>query len=167
MTIIRCLGLAWCVSAAAIMFGCNQGPNSEQPRSSTLPGTAAKKTDAGPDESPIVTVTPTAAAQIRQVIADQRTAEKLYLRVRVVPGGCQGFMHKLDLDSAVSAEDHVCEAAGLRVVIFKRQMEMIRGAQVDFAEEGGKQGFKIDNPNFQGESAKKWLALLEREGDIK
>jgi len=166
MKIIRCLGLTWCVSAAAVLLGCNESPNSG-PAPAPLPtATASKKPGAGSDQSPLVTVTPKAAATIRRLIADQRVPGTLYLRVRVVPGGCQGFMHKLDLDPDVSFADHVGESAGVRVVIFKRQMEMLRGARVDFGEEGGKQGFKIDNPNFKGEAAKKWLALLKKEKDV-
>jgi iron-sulfur cluster insertion protein len=167
MTIIRCLSLVLCVSTAAIMLGCNDSPSSELPGSSPTAPAASKKPFAGSDESPTVTVTPIAAATISQLIADQKTKEKLYLRVRVVPGGCQGFMHKLDLDPDVSGQDHVCESSGVTIVIFKRQVEMLRGTQVDFGEEDGRRGFKIDNPNFKGEWTKKWLALLEREKDIK
>jgi iron-sulfur cluster insertion protein len=163
----HCLGFACCVSAAAFLLGCNESTNPEPSRPSLPAPSASKKPFAGQDESPLVTVTPKAAATIRQLVADQPTTEKLYLRVRVVPGGCQGFTHKLDLDPDVSSEDHVFVSAGVSVVAFKRQVEMLRGAQVDFGEKNGKQGFKIDNPNFKGEAARKWLALLEREKDVK
>jgi Fe-S cluster assembly iron-binding protein IscA len=43
----------------------------------------------------------------------------------------------------------------------------LKGTQVDFGEENGQQGFKVDNPNFKGESAKRWLAILEMEKDVK
>src|SRR5207249_2011094 len=56
------------------------------------------------DEAPKTTniiVTEKAADEVRRIIADQEaagTSEKLYLRMRVVGGGCSGFQHKLDLD---------------------------------------------------------------------
>jgi iron-sulfur cluster assembly accessory protein len=157
--------LALCASAAVVLLGCNENSNSE-PRGSSPPAPTVNP-GAAPIKSPAITVTPKAAATIRQLIADQPSGSKLYLRVRVVPGGCQGFMHKLDLDPDVSGEDQVCESAGVSVVTFKRQAEMLSGTQVDFGEENGKQGFKVDNPNFKGESAKRWLAVLEKEKDIK
>jgi iron-sulfur cluster assembly accessory protein len=111
-------------------------------------------------------VTPKAAATITGLIAEQRrmgVTEEVFLRVCVVPGGCQGFTHKLDLDLEVSPEDQVSESAGVKVVTFKRQTEMLRGCRVDYGEEDGREGFKIHNPNFDGESARKWIALLEKE----
>ena len=114
-----------------------------------------------------MTVTPKAAAMIHQHAAELPKGSKVYLRLRVVPGGCQGFMHKLDLDADVSADDHVCESGGVSVVVFKRQLEMLRRAQVDFGDDDGKQGFKVENPNFKGEGARNWLAVLEGEKDIK
>ena len=116
---------------------------------------------------PAVTVTPKAAAMVHQYAAEMPKGSKVYLRLRVVPGGCQGFMHKLDLDADVSADDHVCESAGVSVVVFKRQLEMLRRAQVDFGEVDGKRGFQVENPNFEGEGASKWLTVLEGEKDTK
>jgi Fe-S cluster assembly iron-binding protein IscA len=72
-------------------------------------------------------------------------------------------MHKLDLDTAVNAEDHTFEASGVHVAILKRQVEMLRGAQVDFGRENDKEGFKVKNPNFEGEAAKRWLSVLQND----
>lgn len=166
MTRNRCLSLALCASAAAVLLGCTDRPTSEAPGSPPAPA-ESKNSGAAAVESPGVTVTPKAAATIRQLITDQPTAGRLYLRIRVVPGGCQGYLHKLDLDPGVSPEDQVCESAGVRVVTLKRQAEMLRGTRVDFGEEDGKRGFKVENPNFEGEAAKKWLAVLKKETEVK
>jgi tetratricopeptide (TPR) repeat protein len=40
---------------------------------------------------------------------------------------------------------------------------MVHGSVVDYGQENGKQGFKVQNPNFEGEAAKKWLSLLNAE----
>ena len=151
------------VLVAALLLGC-QGCMPSDASSSPSPPTNPMPRS---DEPPAVTLTPKAAAMIHQHTAELPKGSKLYLRVRVVPGGCQGFMHKLDLDPDVSADDHVWESAGVSVVAFKRQLEMLRGTQVDFGEEDGKQGFKVENPNFKGEGAKKWLAVLAEEKDVK
>jgi iron-sulfur cluster assembly protein len=110
----------------------------------------------------VVAVTPNAAKAFTRFCNEAGCAGTCYLRVRVVPGGCSGFLHKLDLDSAASpTTDHVFESAGIRVVVMKRQVEMLRGTQVDYGEKSGKQGFEVTvAPNFQGESLRKWLPIL-------
>jgi len=112
------------------------------------------------DHVPVVALSPKAAKTVAQLMA-QQTMTPLYLRVRVVNGGCVGFQHKLDLDPEVSAaEDHIFNSAGIKVAIWKRQVEMLRGVQIDYIEDAERQGFSIKNPNFEGEAVKKWLPVL-------
>jgi iron-sulfur cluster assembly accessory protein len=86
----------------------------------------------------------------------------VYLRLRVLPGGCTGFMHKLDLDPVTSSStDHVCDCGGINVVIWKSQVQMLRGAKVDYGEKDGRTGFIIQNPNIEGVAEKDWLPKLE------
>jgi len=56
---------------------------------------------------------------------------------------------------------------GMKIVFFERQREMLLGAEIDYGVKDGKKGFSVENPNFKGESAKKWLALLEIEKGIR
>ena len=49
-----------------------------------------------------ITLSPKASSEVKRIVTDQRTSgdfpEKVYLRLRVVGGGCSGFQHKLDLE---------------------------------------------------------------------
>jgi iron-sulfur cluster assembly protein len=110
-------------------------------------------------------VTAEAANAVRQHLADQPELARCYLRLRVVPGGCQGFMHKLDLDPVVSPEDYTFESGGVKVVVLARQIELLRGTTVDFgrSSEGDKVGFKVENPNFMGEACKRSVEVLQEE----
>ena len=66
--------------------------------------TLGVKTDE-PKAPPALTITEKAAEEVKRIIAEQQqggAAEKLYLRMRVVGGGCSGFQHKLDLDPQVN-----------------------------------------------------------------
>lgn len=148
-------GLVVCIVAAAALTGCQ----------AERPAEPAGVTPAAAGEAAFVTVAPGAAAAIAEHVAEIGPAGKLCLRVRVVPGGCQGYMHKLDLDPFVSTEDCVCESAGVSVVAARRQVEMLRGARVLYGEADGKKGFRVENPNFEGEAARTWLAALEGEWD--
>lgn len=158
MTAIRHLGLVLGLFAAALASGCV--PACDPPESSPV---ATREPVPIPGDPPAVTLTPRAAATVKRLIADQQTAGKLYLRLRVLPGGCQGFTHKLDLDSVATGEDRTCESAGVTIVMAARQVELLRGTRIDYGEKGGERGFMTDNPNFEGERAAENIALLAKD----
>jgi len=98
---------------------------------------------------PNVTVTPRAADEVKRIVSEQAASgihEKLYLRMRVVGGGCSGFQHKLDLDPQVNEKlDETFEIQGVGVVIDKRSMLYLGGVIVDFHDDLNKRGFSITN----------------------
>jgi iron-sulfur cluster assembly protein len=99
-----------------------------------------------------ITITEKAVAEVKRIIADQQTngsaQEKIYLRMRVVGGGCSGFQHKLDLDPVVNDKiDQIMEYEGLPVVIDKKSMLYLEGVTVDFHDDLNKRGFSISNPS--------------------
>ncbi|HEY8503774.1 MAG TPA: iron-sulfur cluster assembly accessory protein [Gemmataceae bacterium] len=103
----------------------------------------------GEPKLPVV-VTPKAVSEVKRIMEDQKAqgvTEKLYLRLRVVGGGCSGFQHKLDLDPQVTAIDEVYEVDGLPVVIDKRSKLYLEGVTVDYHDDLNKRGFSISNPN--------------------
>jgi iron-sulfur cluster assembly protein len=115
----------------------------------TEPTALGVKTDA-PKVAPNIIITPKAADEVRRIVADQQAggvAEKLYLRLRVVGGGCSGFQHKLDLDPQVNDKlDEVHQVEGLDVVVDKRSLLYLGGVTVDFHDDLNKRGFSITNP---------------------
>ena len=99
-----------------------------------------------------ITVTEKAAGEVKRIITDQQGAgampEKIYLRMRVVGGGCSGFQHKLDLDPAVNPKlDEVFEFHGIPVVVDKRSLMYLDNATVDFHDDLNRRGFSITNPS--------------------
>jgi iron-sulfur cluster assembly protein len=101
--------------------------------------------------APNVTITEKAASEVKRIVAEQQSggvAEKLYLRLRVVGGGCSGFQHKLDLDPQVNEKlDETFEYHGVPVVIDKRSLLYLGGVTVDFHDDLNKRGFSITNPS--------------------
>jgi iron-sulfur cluster assembly accessory protein len=97
-----------------------------------------------------IIVTEKAADEVKRIIADQQaagTAEKLYLRMRVVGGGCSGFQHKLDLDPQVNPKlDEVFSFHGVDVVVDKRSLLYLQGVTVDFHNDLNRRGFSVSNP---------------------
>jgi iron-sulfur cluster assembly protein len=99
-----------------------------------------------------ISVTEKAASEVKRIVAEQREAgdfpEKVYLRLRVVGGGCSGFQHKLDLDPQVSEKlDEVFEFHDVPVVVDKRSLMYLSDAVVDFHDDLNKRGFSIQNPS--------------------
>jgi len=96
--------------------------------------------------APIV-ITEKAAAEVKRIVSEQDSKEKLYLRVRVVGGGCSGFQHKLDLDPAVNDKlDEVYQLNGVDIVVDKRSALYLSGVTVDFHDDLNKRGFSVSNP---------------------
>jgi iron-sulfur cluster assembly protein len=98
-----------------------------------------------------ITLTEKAANEVRRIVAEQLPAgspEKLYLRMRVVGGGCSGFQHKLDLDPQVNDKlDEVFEFYGVPVVVDKRSLMYLADVTVDYHDDLNRRGFSISNPS--------------------
>jgi len=98
-----------------------------------------------------INLTEKAAAEVKRISADQAEAgstDKLYLRVRVVGGGCSGFQHKLDLDPQVNPKlDDVFQLHDVDVVVDKRSLLYLDGVTIDFHNDLNKRGFSISNPS--------------------
>jgi len=99
-----------------------------------------------------ITLTEKAAGEVKRIISEQQqnggAPEKIYLRMRVVGGGCSGFQHKLDLDPQINDKlDEVSEQHGVPVVIDKRSLMYLNDVTVDFHDDLNRRGFSINNPN--------------------
>jgi iron-sulfur cluster assembly protein len=99
-----------------------------------------------------ITVTEKAAREVKRIVYEQQQAgaapEKVYLRMRVVGGGCSGFQHKLDLDPVMNEKlDELFEFHGIPVVVDKRSLMYLNEAVVDFHDDLNRRGFSISNPN--------------------
>jgi iron-sulfur cluster assembly protein len=95
-----------------------------------------------------ITVTEKAASEVKRIIEEQQIKDKVYLRLRVVGGGCSGFQHKLDLDQTFNEKlDEVYEFHGIPVVVDKRSLMYLDNAEVNFHDELNRRGFSISNPN--------------------
>src|SRR5439155_15591354 len=102
-----------------------------------------------------LTVTEKAAGEVKRIIEDQKKSpnvpEKVYLRMRVVGGGCSGFQNKLDLDPEFNPKlDEVFEFHGVPVVVDKRSLMYLTDVTVDFHEDLNRRGFSISNPAAKG-----------------
>ncbi len=98
-----------------------------------------------------ITITEKAAGEVKRIINEQQSAgnapEKIYLRMRVVGGGCSGFQNKLDLDPVINPKlDEVIEQHGVAVAVDKRSLMYLTDVTVDFHDDLNRRGFSISNP---------------------
>jgi iron-sulfur cluster assembly protein len=95
----------------------------------------------------ILSLTPTAAVKIRELMAEEPDAETMVLRVAIQGGGCSGFQYGLGFDTASAEGDVELELEGVRVVVDPFSAPYLQGATIDFLTGLQESGFKIDNPN--------------------
>jgi len=91
-----------------------------------------------------VEVTERAARRIAEITAAEGRGA---LRVAVLAGGCNGFQYRFELDDATQDDDMVIEQAGARVVIDPVSLDLLAGAELDYAEELMGSYFAVRNPN--------------------
>ena len=97
-----------------------------------------------------ITLTPSAAAHIRELVKQQPTIQGVRLGVKQT--GCAGFGYVLDAVSEPDKDDLLFESDGAKLWVPLRAMPFIDGTEVDYVREGLNQLFKYHNPKAQNES---------------
>lgn len=95
----------------------------------------------------LLTLTPLAAAKVKELMAEEPDADSLVLRVAIQGGGCSGFQYGLGFDNGPADGDQELEFEGVRVVVDAYSAPYLKGATVDFLTGLAESGFKIENPN--------------------
>jgi iron-sulfur cluster assembly accessory protein len=95
----------------------------------------------------VLTVTPTAASKILELMQEDPTEDVAVLRVAIQGGGCSGFQYGLGFDRDAAEGDLEFEQHGVRVVVDPFSAPYLQGAVVDFVNGLQESGFKIENPN--------------------
>jgi iron-sulfur cluster assembly accessory protein len=94
----------------------------------------------------LVTVTPAAAVKVKELLAG-RGEPDLYLRIKVMGGGCSGLQYDMDFISGPGEGDQVVEQDGVRLCIDPRSALYLSGTVLDYSEALMGGGFKVKNPN--------------------
>ena len=95
----------------------------------------------------LISLTPVAAAKIKELMAEEDDAQTLVLRVAIQGGGCSGFQYGLGFDAGSAEGDVELSLEGIPVVVDPYSAPYLRGTTIDFLNTIQEAGFKIDNPN--------------------
>jgi iron-sulfur cluster insertion protein len=99
-----------------------------------------------PPATPNITVTESAAAKIKELLAEEGKTDS-GLRVFVQGGGCSGFQYGLMIEESGGVGDQAIESNGIRLFVDPVSVSYLKGAEVDFVDTITGGGFTIKNPN--------------------
>src|ERR687887_509665 len=98
------------------------------------------------EQPTLVTLTGSAAAKIKQLMAEEPQGEAAVLRGAVQGGGCSGFQYALGFDRGPTEGDNELSVNGVVVVVDPFSAPYLAGTEIDWVE-GLQAGFAINNPN--------------------
>jgi len=96
-------------------------------------------------ETTLMTVTESAAAKIKQLLAEEEDVS--VLRVAIQGGGCSGFQYGLGFDRGAQEGDLEFSMHGVDVVVDPFSAPYLQGAEIDYVDTIQSSGFAINNPN--------------------
>ena len=106
----------------------------------------SQATDEATPAATLITLTPTAAEQVKRVLAE-RTLSHAALRVFIAGRTCSGFQYGLAPADGPDDDDIVVEQHGVRLIVDQVSAPFLSGAIVDYHTSELQQGFTIQNPS--------------------
>ena len=97
-----------------------------------------------------ISLTETAATEVRRYMEEQGAAESAGLRVGVLPGGCSGFQYGLNIEDEAGEDDLVLDAQGIRLFVDPFSVQYLQGTEIDYVSTFQGSGFTFNNPNATG-----------------
>lgn len=97
----------------------------------------------------MLNLTSNAQAKVKEFFASEPTAKGKNLRIGVRPSGCAGYEYIFAFDEKKEG-DEVVACNGFTIVVDSDSAQYLKGSTIDFWEEVGRSGFKVNNPNVKG-----------------
>lgn len=94
----------------------------------------------------VVSITESAAKEVRGMLQKETDASNKGLRVFVEAGGCSGMQYGMVFDEK-RPDDIITDLFGVSVLVDPFSANYLRGSVVDFSDSLNGGGFKITNPN--------------------
>lgn len=98
-----------------------------------------------------ITITDSAAQQVRRVIEQYSLPETTGLRLGVTEGGCSGFTYDVRVVEGPRAQDRVYEINHTTVFVDDFSVPYVNGMTVDWISSMQESRFVFRNPNATGE----------------
>ena len=98
-------------------------------------------------ETTTVSLSPTAAEVVRDLLKQRNLDESYGLRVFISGQGCSGFQYGMGLENKPGETDSIFESEGLKVIVDQASMQSMCGATVQYIDDERGKGFLVENPN--------------------
>ncbi|MGA1597524.1 MAG: HesB/IscA family protein [bacterium] len=109
----------------------------------------------------MITLTQSAAKELRTIMSEQGLEEDVAVRVGVKAGGCSGFTYTLDFDSRKTRFDLEFESQGLRILVDKKSHLYIQDTEIDWSYSLMDRGLKFNNPSAKSSCGCKTSFMYE------
>jgi iron-sulfur cluster assembly accessory protein len=97
-----------------------------------------------------LTLTESAANEVKKFIEAEELPAEGGLRVRVMPGGCSGFQYAMEVEEAPQEDDEVVNLHGVRVFVDMFSAQYLDNVEIDYVNGIMGSGFTFKNPNSTG-----------------
>jgi iron-sulfur cluster assembly accessory protein len=97
-------------------------------------------------QTQIVSITPAAAAIVRDLIKQRNLDDSYALRIYISGRGCGGFEYGMGLENKPAQTDSTFESEGLKIIVDENSLEYMRGSTIDFIDDERGKGFLVENP---------------------
>lgn len=117
------------------------------------------------ERPPVMTITESAAARVRDLMA--RRDDVVGMRLGIKKGGCAGMEYTMDWAQSLDPTHEVVEDKGVTIFIEPMAVMYLLGTEMDYEVDRLTSGFKFKNPNQQsacgcGESVELQAAAEEK-----
>ena len=93
----------------------------------------------------MITVTDQAIDRIKEV-SKKKKQSKVFFRVSISGGGCQGFQYNFKFEEEVNSDDQVFNFKNVQILVDKISLDILKGSKIDFVNDMVGSYFKIENP---------------------
>ena len=97
---------------------------------------------------PLVNITALAAEKVREIREAEDIESGMFLRLRVVGGGCSGFSYDLYFDEKLGF-DRELTVHDVDMIVDEMSLMYLLGTEIDYVEGLAGAGFKFSNPNVK------------------
>ncbi|KAK7337235.1 hypothetical protein VNO77_17799 [Canavalia gladiata] len=98
-----------------------------------------------------VHMTENCVRKMKEIEANESSADRKVLRLSVETGGCSGFQYAFNLDDKINSDDRVFEREGIKLAVDNISYDFVKGATVDYVEELIRSAFVVsENPSAVG-----------------
>ncbi len=93
----------------------------------------------------MINISPAAIKEITR-LKSKLVNKEVPFRLQVQPGGCSGWIYKLNFD-APTQSDRLYEANGINVIVDAESIKYVSGLTLDYSEDLMGGAFRFHNPN--------------------